>query len=478
MKTVAGVGSEKLDPGYIAEVRQLLETSPSDAEFAGEAIIESRALSNAVGGDRQHSNAHAKSEILETSDTQVQTLRTPLFAFDSVDRFKVIDSTTLARAYAPKTSAADRFAQLITEIESGNTQFNRGSAAYRQLRACCIKGTAAYDGDVAERLNACAPKFVKGWNDQHALANDKGHLRRKRETYLVAQVLAGNPRPALKSRDDQILMRALTQGGKCARPDLIKTLEKAGLWEAKAARFDRFAIEKSENIARIVGAIERGSKPPPQGTADRRRLSGWLSPFGPKTDENVRSRIARCRPDLMPKGVSATDREQLLADKLVAVRSIMLEHGHIPQGNDDIFVHAKRLLQRKTRGSDMLIAELETKLPGWRAYTELLERWTIGHARPNFASALKTNGIIAEALCSVVLLQRDIPWHRADPKHREAIDYIDAHIDEWRKYPALVRKLGEVAHSGKPARRDTVSDVQLMLFGKVQDPPPHRQAAG
>ncbi len=467
VKTVAGVGSEKLDPTYLDEVRALLETSPSNAEFAGEAIIESRALSNAIGSETQNSIRHARSEMMETSETQVQTLRTPLFAFDSVDGFKVIDSTTLARAYAPKSSDADRFAELIAEIERGITKFNRGSAAYRQLRACCIKGTEAYDREIDERLKACAPVLVKRWKDLHAFAADKGQRRRKRETYLVAQMLSGKPRPALKSHDGQILMRALTTGGKYERPDLIKKLETAGLWETKAARSDRFAIEKSENIARIVGAIEQGSKPPPQGTADRRRLSGWLSPFGPKTDEAVRRRIASCRPDLMPKGMKACDREKARADKIAVVRRIMVEHGHIPQGNDEILLHAKKLLQQKKPGFDKLITDLETVLPGWRAYTELLARWKASNVRPNCAAALNTNRHIAETLCSVVLLQRKIPMRRRDAQQREAIDYIESHIDEWRKYPALVKKLDQLAHRGTLGPRETIDDLQLMMLGNV-----------
>jgi superfamily II DNA or RNA helicase len=483
VKTVAGIGSEKLNPAYLAAVQQRLETSPSDAEFAGEAIIESRALSNAVGGDRQHSDAHAKSEILATSDAHVHTLRTPLFAFDSVDGFKVIDSATLARTYIPKSSAADRFAQLITDFERGIIK-ERGiskstgnSAAYRRLRACCIKGTADYDGDIAERLKACAPGLVKRWNDLHALANDKGNLRRKRETYLVGQILGGKPRPASTSCDGQILRRALSRSGTYARPDLVQKLEKAGLFEAKAARADRHAIEKSENIARIVGAIEQGGKPPPQGTVDRRRLSGWLSPFGPKTNDEVRRRIARCRPDLMPKGISADDRDQARAEKLADVRSLMIEHGFIPIGKLKVLWHARRLFQRKTPGSDVLIAELETLLPGWRAYTELLNRWRMRNIRPNFASALTTNAQIAETLHSVVLLQREIPSRRADPQQREAIDYIESHIDEWRKYPALVKKLAKMAQRNATHKRDSLKDVQLMMFGNIHHPQPESQRA-
>lgn len=150
---MAGVWTEKLDPGNLAEVRELLETSPSDAEFAAEAIIESRALSTAIGGVSDGASRHAKSEIMTTSDTQVQALRTPLFAFDSVDGFKVIDSATLARAYIPKISAADRFEQLMTDFENGKTQHNANSSAYRLLRASCVEGNAGYDVAIAERLS-------------------------------------------------------------------------------------------------------------------------------------------------------------------------------------------------------------------------------------------------------------------------------------------------------------------------------------
>ena len=64
-------------------------------------------------------------------------------------------------------------------------------------------------------------------------------------------------------------------------------------------------------------------------------------------------------------------------------------------------------------------------------------------------------------------------------RKREAylVAQIIAGIDEWRKYPALVRKLTEMAQRSAAPKRDSLNELQLMLFGKIYHSQPESQPA-
>lgn len=193
----------------------------------------------------------------------------------------------------------------------------------------------------------------------------------------------------------------------------------------------------------IVWCIEGGGPVPRQGTPDRRRLSSWLSPFGAKTNHEVRQRIAECRPALMPWGVSYQERETSRQRRLDEVVDVVVEHGCVPEGSSPALEFAKDILRRKIAGSDAITDRIANSIPSWTAYNALLDYCRQGGPRRTelIAQAVSLDAHIPTILEEHILLGKRLPVRSGEQQQRQAIDYVQAYAEKWGKYPVIVEKV-------------------------------------
>jgi superfamily II DNA or RNA helicase len=479
VKTVAGVGAHKLSPDYLNTVREAFESNTPttsaatvpgsvdamDPQFAGEALLEARALHQAAAGSVGRWTLMASVETLHTKNGAVQAVRMPLVAFDQVDQFRVIDSAILSRAVLRRLTLAERVELVVQAYEAGEKPPTK-TTEHIELARRCRKDSIHYDVHMTSRMRAAAPGKVKAWDRIAEQVVVRSQERRARVTLLVDKMLRGEPRPSQKSNDGKLLSRALTRDNKYGQHDLIAKLQAAGLWTSKAERMAQFGAETEAHIARIIGAIECGRDPPRQGTADRSRLSGWLSPCGRKTRQDVRERIAACRPDLLPKGITYADRDRHRTERTAAVVCYARENGALPTIGHPLASHARSILDRKLPGSGAVIKDVGTILPMWIEYNHLLERLSQPYARPAHAvkRAIAANPQVAALLIDAILTGTRLPGRGKCSERRDAIDYVQAHLDDWRRHPHLVRKLSNFL-SAPASLRETSSQHQRLLFG-------------
>jgi superfamily II DNA or RNA helicase len=470
VKTVAGVSARQLAPEYLNKVRETFETNGAATQFMAEALLEARTLTAAAAGSVVHILARAISETLYTENAAVHAVRMPLLAFDRVDQFRVIDSAILSAASQASEGrhTTEQGIELVLKSYEAGEQPDQNRRPHRELVKRCRQDSPLYVPSYVARMQAAAPAMLQKWEELARRVIIDKHTRQVRVTALVERILAGEPRPPGNTTDGKLLGRVLTLNGPLSEPALIKKMEAAGLWMPRDKRLTEFKAATKANIERIVGEIERGGNPPPQGTVDRRRLSGWLSPCGSKTRPDVRTRIAACRPDLLPKGVTYGERDRRRAKIIQDILNYARETGALPTKKHPLGPYVRAILHQQMSGSDAAIKELGTILPAWTHYNRLLETLARKGAHPAHAvkRALASNPSIARVLVKTVLNGESLKGLVSlSDESREARDYVLSHRDEWKRVPHLVRKLSNYLDDSSVVS-GTNTAYRSLLFGR------------
>jgi superfamily II DNA or RNA helicase len=337
VKTVAGARSRQISDTFLGGVQAAFQSDVPSAQFTAEAIIEAGAIADAMNGNPGPRPRSFLSQRAWSGEGIAQA-HVPLFEFDQVTGYAEVSRATLDAAFvkpdAPPDERADQFRILcfFEAIEAGQAANGLHRDITNAVRRCCCKLEESYDLQIVRRLNRAAPDLARAWR---CVLTPSVLERMDRDDAIVAAIEAGGPKPPQSSPEGQRFSRALNSTARFFRPDLAARMAALGQYEPKLERQARQKRETEENIERIVGSIERGEDPPRQGTADRQRLTGWLSPFGLKTRDDVRQRIERVRPDLMPKGISYAERDASRRAKQLEVIAWVAEHKTIPPARSE-----------------------------------------------------------------------------------------------------------------------------------------------
>lgn len=331
VKTIAGARSASMSDAYIGAVQNALDSDEDTATFTAESIIEAGAITAAMNG---HENSNPRAFAATPSWRATPTKATiPLFDFDAVSGFAEISRATLDSAFLPTAKEIPEEAVreialgVINMLERGQTLCDTNHIGHNALHRLCFKDDTSYDLGIVRRVNRVAPGLAYRWR---CTLSAKVLARMAREDEIVEAIERGASRPDRSTDEWKTLTRLLTKGHRCFRADLARRMAALGKYEEKQARNERLRAETEAHIDRIIGAIEQGATPPKQGTADRRRLDGWLSPFGRKTRPDVRKRIAIAQPNLLPKGISKADREQRRLEVTSAIVAWVSNNKAIP----------------------------------------------------------------------------------------------------------------------------------------------------
>jgi hypothetical protein len=348
VKTVAGARASQLSDAFLGGVQAALRADIPSAQFTAEAIIEAGAIAEAMSG-RVGVRPRSFWSHGAWSGEEVARTHVPLFEFEQVAGYAEVSRATLDAAFVKSDEllddciVAELAVHLLEALEQGLSAGDFPPAMVNALRRCCTKLDSLHDLMIHRRLNRASPALAARWR---CVLPDSWLDRMDREDAIVAAIEAGKPRPSQRTFGGQQFSRALIATGPYFRPDLAARMAALGQYEPQQGRRSRLKRETDLNIERIVGSIERGEEPPAQGTADRNRLSGWLSPFGSKTRPDVRERIERVRPDLIPKGISYAERDSSRRQRQLEMIAWVKQHRALPPSSSDLGKILKSWLQR------------------------------------------------------------------------------------------------------------------------------------
>ncbi|MDF8335793.1 DEAD/DEAH box helicase [Novosphingobium cyanobacteriorum] len=348
VKTVAGARASQLSEAFLGGVQAALRADIPSAQFTAEAIIEAGAIADAMSGSPDARPRSFWSHGAWSGDDITGT-HVPLFEFEQVAGYAEVSRATLDAAFVKPDEVLDEHVvvelavRLLEALEQGQRAEEFPPAVVNALRRCCTKIDPLHDLMVHRRLNRATPALAARWG---CVLPDSTLDRMDRDDAIVAAIEAGKPRPSQRTFEGQQFSRALIATGPYFRPDLAARLAALGQYEPQQGRRLRLKRETDLNIERIVGSIERGEEPPAQGTADRNRLSGWLSPFGSKTRPDVRERIERVRRDLIPKGISYAERDTARRQRQLEMITWVAQHRALPPASSDLGKILKSWLQR------------------------------------------------------------------------------------------------------------------------------------
>lgn len=360
VKTVAGARSRQMSEVFLGGVQAALRSDVPSAQFTAEAIIEAGAIAGAMSGNGDFIPRRFLSQR-DWLGTTMTCAHVPLFEFDDVTGYAEVSRATLDAAFVKSEEALNPAAamdianRLLEALEDGSAPEDLPQVVRNALRRCTVQFDDLYDPLMLRRLNRAAPQLAMEWN---CLLRPSVLERMDHEDAIVAAIEAGEPRPHLSTLAGERLSRALSRTQPQFRPDLAARMAAIGMYEPKAERNARLMRETDEHIERIIGAIESGAEPPKQGTVDRRKLDGWLSPFGRKTRSDVRERIAKVRPSLLPKGISYAERDTTRRAKQDELVAWIAEHQRLPPCQSKI----GRWLQCWTRNKPSFLGDFLTEL--------------------------------------------------------------------------------------------------------------------
>lgn len=361
VKTVAGARASQLSEAFLGGVQAALRADIPSAQFTAEAIIEAGAIANAMSGSVGGGPRSFWSQGSWTGEA-ITRAHVPLFEFDQVAGYAEVSRATLDAAFLKpdeqldESVVAELAERFLEGLEQGQRAEDYPPAVVNALRRCCTKLDSLHDLMFHRRLNRATPALATRWG---CVLSDVVLDRMDRDDAIVAAIEAGKPRPSQRTFEGQQFSRALIATGPYFRPDLAARLAVLGQYEPQQDRRMRLKHETDLNIERIVGLIERGEEPPAQGTADRNRLSGWLSPFGSKTRPDVRERIERVRPDLIPKGISYVERDASRRQRQLEMIAWVTQHKALPPASSGLGKILKAWVQRNPSFLAAFLKELK-----------------------------------------------------------------------------------------------------------------------
>lgn len=361
VKTVAGARSKQISEVFLGGVQAALRSDVPSAQFTAEAIIEAGAITSAMSGNAGFNPRRFRSQN-SWLGKESTSAHVPLFEFDDVTGYAEVSRATLDAAFVKPedtldvAAARDIAMRLLEALEDDAVPDDIPHVVRTALRRSTDRDDEFYDPMMLRRLNQAAPDLAREWK---CFLTPSVVERMAHEDAIVAAIEAGEPRPSIKSIAGVRLSRALSRTQPQFRPDLAARMAVLGLYEPRADRQKRCMRETEENIERIVGAIEAGGDPPRLGTADRRRLSGWLSPYGPKTRTDVRERIALARPGLLPKGISYAERDATRRNKQDEMIAWVAEHQRLPSSKSELGRYLRAWITTRPAFLEDFLGELE-----------------------------------------------------------------------------------------------------------------------
>lgn len=402
VRTVAGLNGRTISDKVIDYISRETGRDTIDVRGSVVAALEMSAIRDAMGlaaGPTNGGDVNLRRTALGSTES-----RRPLFDFRSIEGSKEHSHIPLSAIFALGEGYTDDPVLLPRIIAYEGVMPPPTTRAYRTIWKILRSDTS--EGAAARQLLAHLVK-IRAYNGFRKVGKEELWARVEK---TIQAIEAGGERPRSTSEEGRELYRAISKGTyfNSAMRDRLLRLNRPDL-RLKAQQ----SPVKASEIERIVGAIERGEEPPKPGTADHAKLHGWVSSFGRKRIPGVRDRIARVRPDLLPRGVSYEDR-------------------------DAAFHVAAKALVTAVLGGAALTRKQYEMLRYWRERpggTRHADYWSqIAHLVPDVKLAVPRNDFVerAEALVGAVQLggpltnqQRDLlkSW-RKKPQNPRYADYL------------------------------------------------------